>query len=90
MATDKDFEALAAELKQLRADFARLGEVLESTARNAGNDAWKQARETGEKAWSETRQRSEDLVHMIEARPIASAAWAFGIGALLGILLRRN
>ncbi|MBI3675146.1 MAG: hypothetical protein HY243_00830 [Proteobacteria bacterium] len=87
-ASEKDFEALAAELKQLRADFAKLGELLESSARHAGSEALNKAKETGEKAWNETRQKSEDLLHLIEKRPLTSAASAFGIGLLLGMLMR--
>lgn len=90
-ATEKDIEALAAEMKQMRTDFSRLVEMLQSTAQHAGDDVLKQARETGEKLWGETKGKTEDLLNFVEARPVASAVTALGIGLLLGLLVgRRN
>jgi hypothetical protein len=53
--TNKDTDALIAELKQLRADFAKLGELLQATARHASEDAMQRAKASGEKAWNEAR-----------------------------------
>ena len=85
-ATESDVQALSEELKQLRAEFARLGQLLESVARNAGSEAAQAARATGEKAWNEVRKRGDDLSGQIEARPVTAAATAFGIGVFLGLL----
>lgn len=85
-ATDTDLKALAAELNQLRSDFAKLGELLQTTVKHAGNDAFRQAAAAGEQTWREARNRAEDLITKIEERPVASTAAAFGIGMLLGLL----
>jgi ElaB/YqjD/DUF883 family membrane-anchored ribosome-binding protein len=85
-ATESDVQALSDELKQLRAEFTKLGQLLESAARNAGSEAAQAARATGERAWSEVKKGADDLTQRIEARPVTSAATAFGIGVVLGLL----
>ena len=85
-ATESDVQALSDELKQLRAEFTKLGQLLESAARNAGSEAAQAARATGERAWSEVKKSADDLTQRIEARPVTSAATAFGIGVVLGFL----
>lgn len=85
-ATESDVQALSDELKQLRAEFARIGQLLESAARNAGNEAAQAARATGEKAWNEVKKGADELASRIESRPVTSAATAFGIGVFLGLL----
>jgi ElaB/YqjD/DUF883 family membrane-anchored ribosome-binding protein len=84
--TNKDTEALIAELKQLRADFAKLGELLQTTARHAGEDAMQRARESGEKAWADARSGAEDVIEKIEENPVSAAGIAFGVGMLLGLI----
>lgn len=89
-ATESDVQALSGELKHLRAEFARLGQLLESTARNAGNEAAQAARATGERAWNEVKKGADDLASRIESRPVTAAATAFGIGVVLGLLFGRR
>lgn len=88
MTTDinKDTDALIAEIKQLRAEFAKLGELLQSTARHAGEDALRRARASGEQAWNDARSGAEDVIQKIEQNPVSSAGIAFGVGILLGLL----
>ena len=85
--TEKDVAALAAEIQQLRGDFVKIAELLQTTIRDAGGDAMQRARATGERAWAETKGKTEDIIEIIEKRPVASTAWAFGIGLLLGIIM---
>jgi ElaB/YqjD/DUF883 family membrane-anchored ribosome-binding protein len=85
-ATDKDVEALQAEIKKLRADFASLNETVRDLLHHGGADALGKARESGERAWNETRRRFEGVAAEIEEKPIASAVTAFGIGIVLGLL----
>ncbi|HEY3638985.1 MAG TPA: hypothetical protein VGK90_12625 [Rhizomicrobium sp.] len=89
-ATESEVQALSDELKQLRSEFVRLGQLLESTARTAGTEAAQAARATGEKAWGEVRRSADELAGRIEGRPITSAAVAFGIGVILGLLFGRR
>jgi ElaB/YqjD/DUF883 family membrane-anchored ribosome-binding protein len=86
-ATENDVTALAAEMKQLRSDFVKIAELLQSTARDAGSEALDRARVKGEEAWNEAKSRTDDIVQLIESRPVASTATAFGIGMLLGMLM---
>jgi len=88
--TSRDTEALIAELKQLRADFAKLGELLQATARHASEDAMQRARASGEKAWSEAKTGAEDVIQKIEQNPLSAAGIAFGVGMLLGLLFGRR
>ena len=87
--TEADVEALAEEVKQLRAAIDKIVGLLGQTARDGGDEAMRMARERGEQAWAEARSTADDLVHRIEQKPIQSAAAAFGIGLLFGIFLRR-
>lgn len=84
--TESDVQALSGELKALRSEFARLGQLLESTARNAGNEAAQAARATGERAWNEVKRGADELAQRIESRPVTAAATAFGVGVVLGLL----
>lgn len=84
--TSRDTDALIAELKQLRAEFTKLGELLQTTARHAGEDALERARASGEKAWNDARTGAEDVIGKIEENPVSSAGIAFGVGILLGLI----
>ena len=84
--TESDVQALSGELQALRAEFVRLGQLLESTARNAGNEAAQAARATGERAWTEVKRGADELTQRIESRPVTAAATAFGVGMILGLL----
>jgi ElaB/YqjD/DUF883 family membrane-anchored ribosome-binding protein len=84
--TETDVKALSDELKLLRAEFAKLGQLLESTARNAGSEAAQAARATGERAWNEVKRNADELTQRIEAKPVTAAATAFGVGVVLGLL----
>jgi ElaB/YqjD/DUF883 family membrane-anchored ribosome-binding protein len=85
-ATESDVRVLSDELKQLREEFTRIARLLESAARNAGTEAAQAARATGERAWSEVRKGADELQSRIESRPVTSAATAFGVGVILGLL----
>ena len=50
-ATDADIQALIAELKILRADFAKITEIVKETARHRSEEAAEQIRETAERGW---------------------------------------
>ena len=84
--TETDFKALAAEMKQLRADFTKLGELLQSTARHAGDEALREATAAGERTWKEAKSRADDIIGRIEEKPVTATAIAFGAGVFLGLL----
>ena len=88
--TDKDFDALAAELAQLRTEFAKLSDLLRNTARHAGEDAVRRARQTGEQAWSDAQARTDDAVKQIEQNPLAATGIAFVVGLFLGLIFGRR
>ena len=52
--TDSDVQALRAELKNLRADFVKITEILKDSARNRGADAADKIRATAERGVSAT------------------------------------
>ena len=83
-----DIQTLAAELKELRTEFAKLAQILESVARKAGDEATAAARDAGERAWGDVKNRADNLARRIEEKPVSATAWAFGIGIVLGLLFR--
>jgi ElaB/YqjD/DUF883 family membrane-anchored ribosome-binding protein len=88
--TEADIKSLSDELKQLRAEFAKIAQLLESAARHAGDEATQAARDAGERAWGEVKSRADGLARRIEEKPVNSTAWAFGIGILIGLMFRRS
>ncbi|MGD0191290.1 MAG: hypothetical protein ABSD74_11160 [Rhizomicrobium sp.] len=86
--TEMDIQTLSDELKQLRAEFSKIAQLLESAARHAGDEATQVARDASERAWSEVKNRADGLARRIEEKPVSSTAWAFGIGILIGFLCR--
>jgi len=87
---EADVEALAEEVKQLRAAIDKIVGLLGQTARDGSDEAIRMARERGERAWADARTTADDLVHRIEEKPVASAAAAFGLGLLFGMLFLRR
>ena len=85
---ETDIQSLSEELKQLRAEFAKIAQLLESAALHARDEAADVARDAGERAWGEVKNRADGLARRIEEKPINSTAWAFGIGILLGLMCR--
>jgi ElaB/YqjD/DUF883 family membrane-anchored ribosome-binding protein len=83
---EADVQALAEEVKQLRAQLEKIVGLAGQAARHGGDEAMRQAREAGERAWSEARSTADDVIHRIEAKPVQSAMAAFGVGLLLGLI----
>jgi len=83
-----DIESLSDELKQLRAEFAKIAQLLEQAARHAGDEARDAAVDAGERAWSEVKSRADGLARRIEEKPVTATAWAFGLGILIGLICR--
>jgi ElaB/YqjD/DUF883 family membrane-anchored ribosome-binding protein len=88
--TEADIQALIAEMKTLRADFARIGEILKDTARHGAQDASETVRETAEQGWHDAKSTAQNLFEEMEQRPLQSALTIFGVGVLLGILFGRR
>lgn len=84
--TSADIQALQTEIKQLRADFAGLGETVRDLVRHGGEEAKAKARESGDKVWQEAKHHAQNISSEIEERPVTSALAAFGVGMILGIL----
>ena len=55
------------------------------------SDTWEDGRAAAERFIDETRDRVEDFVHQatrrVKRNPLASIALAFGVGALVGVVL---
>jgi ElaB/YqjD/DUF883 family membrane-anchored ribosome-binding protein len=86
--TEADIQSLSDELKQLRAEFSKIAQLLESAAGHAKDEAAQVARDAGERAWGEVKSRADSLARRIEEKPVSSTAWAFGIGILVGLMCR--
>ena len=88
--TETDIEALAAEMKTLRADFARIGELLKDAAKNRTAEAADAIRERAERHWDDAKDTAQTVLKEMEQRPVQSALAIFGIGVLLGLLVGRR
>ena len=84
--TDPDIEALAAEIKQLREDFARTGKVLEELVRHRGSAAAGEAGRRAGEAWDDVNRTAESAAQTLEQNPLATLAGTFGLGLILGML----
>lgn len=88
--TETDIEALAAEMKTLRADFARIGELLKDAAKNRSAEAADAIRERAERHWNDAKDTAQTVFKEMEQRPVQSALAIFGIGVLLGLIVGRR
>ena len=88
--TEADIQALMAEMKVLRADFTKIGEILKDAARHGGAEAADRIREAADRGWSQAREHAKGLIDEIEERPVQSAMVIFGIGIILGLLVGRR
>ena len=85
--TDTDVQALRAELKNLRADFVKITEILKDSARNRGADAADKLRATAERGWSEAKSTAQTVMEEMEERPLGTAMIVFVAGMLFGVLV---
>jgi len=85
--TDADIQALRAELKNLRADFAKITEILKDTARHRGAEAADKIRETAERGWSDAKGTAQTVIEEMEERPLGTAMVVFVAGMLFGLLV---
>ncbi|MBV9692644.1 MAG: DUF883 family protein, partial [Alphaproteobacteria bacterium] len=88
--TQTNVDSLTGEFRQRRGEFTRIAQLLEQTARQAGNEAASRARAAGEYVWSETQSNADQLAEKIKEQPLASAGVAFAIGLLLGLIFGRR
>ncbi len=88
--TNIEMEVLRQDMDNLKAEFAKLGDMLRESLKHVSDGATREARRAGEKAWSETRSKAEEVISQIEEKPVTSAAIAFGVGLLLGLLFGRR
>jgi ElaB/YqjD/DUF883 family membrane-anchored ribosome-binding protein len=64
------------------------------TSTDALSETWEDGRAAAERFIDQTRDRVEDFVYQatrrVKRNPLAAVALAFGVGALLGVVLSRN
>ncbi len=77
--TDSDVQALRAELKNLRADFVKITEILKDSA--------DKLRATAERGWSEAKSTAQTVIEEMEERPLGTAMIVFVAGMLFGVLV---
>jgi ElaB/YqjD/DUF883 family membrane-anchored ribosome-binding protein len=84
---DDDIQSLRAELKNLRDDFAKIGDILKDVARSRGAEAADRLRSTAERGWDEARSRAQSVLEEMEERPLGTAMVVFVAGMLFGLML---
>lgn len=87
---DPDVQALLAEIKHMREDFARMGGVVEDLVRHRANAAKDEVGRRAERAWEEVNRKAESATQAMEQNPLASLGGAFGLGLLIGMLFSRR
>ena len=80
-ATEADIEALKAELKELRAQFGDVAQVLKNLAQHGRDEAAEKVRG----AWNEAGKKAEGLTQKIEEQPVNAALIALSVGVLAGM-----
>ena len=85
-AKDPDVDALRAEIQQLRADVAALGEHLRAGIKSKAGEALSRAEESGERLWQDAKKHVHDVAHEIEEKPVPAAITAFSLGVILGLI----
>lgn len=99
-AGERDAAALEADIRQLKADIAKLtkqlaatGESGYGTAKRAATEGVEQLRVQGEAAMDSLRTNARDLEEQVLAsvreKPVTSLAIAAGVGFLFALLSRR-
>jgi ElaB/YqjD/DUF883 family membrane-anchored ribosome-binding protein len=87
--TNTDIAVLQTEIKQLRADFAKIAGTMRDIANNRVAGAGQQVQASTEKVWTEVKRQAGNAGREIEEKPVASVLTAFGAGVLLGFLYNR-
>jgi hypothetical protein len=82
-ATDADIQALIAEMKNLRADFARIGDIIRTPHATAPRRRRRRFMKRPSKAGTTPNQGAVDP-RRDRTAPLQSALTIFGIGMLLG------
>jgi tryptophan synthase alpha subunit len=85
--TDTDIAVLQTDIKQLRADFAKIAGTMRDIASNGVAGAGEQVQASAQKAWSDVKRQAHNVGREIEERPIAAALGAFATGVILGLFL---
>lgn len=87
---DPDLQALMGEIKHLREDFARMGNVVEDLVRHRANAAKDEVNRRAERVWDDVGKTAESATHTMEQNPVATVGGAFGLGLLIGMLFGRR
>ncbi len=88
--TNTDIAVLQTEIKQLRADVAKIAETMRDIANNGVAGAGQRVQASTEKIWTEVKRKAGTAGREIEERPVASVLTAFGAGVLLGFFHNRR
>lgn len=87
MNSASDVDQLRSELRNLREDFTRIGDILKESARTRGAEAADRIRESAERRWSDAKTTAQSVMDELEDRPIGTAVAVFVAGILFGMML---
>ena len=86
-AVEKEFSVLNSDVKNLRADLARLSDTVTDLARKRGGEALEAGRQFASDVGQELQDRTRSVGQAIEDKPLTASMIAFGAGVLLGTIL---
>lgn len=83
--TDTDIAALQTDIKQLRADFAKIAGTMRDIVSNGVAGAEERVEASAQKVWTDIKRQTHNVGREIEERPITSVLAAFATGLVLGL-----
>jgi ElaB/YqjD/DUF883 family membrane-anchored ribosome-binding protein len=84
---EADTQTLSDEVRQLRADFARLGDTMRDLVDHTTNEVRQTATAAADAAWGKAKRTASSVVQEIDEKPVASSLIALGVGVVLGAIL---
>jgi ElaB/YqjD/DUF883 family membrane-anchored ribosome-binding protein len=89
-APEIDIRNLSNELTQLRADLAKVADAVKEVARQGGASAVYKGKQMAGDVQEQVKHHARTVSETIEEKPVAASLVAFGIGFILGAVLRHR
>jgi ElaB/YqjD/DUF883 family membrane-anchored ribosome-binding protein len=74
------------EISGLRAEFARVADTVSEFVKTRGAEAAAKIQDTAGEGWAEAKKKIDCVGKKIHEEPVTSAAIAFGVGLLIGLI----
>lgn len=89
MSQSPETEAIKKDLEQLRRDLGALTEAFKRSSQQRAQEGAEQARERFNAVRQQAEGQAEEIGSQIKQRPFTSVLAAFGVGLVIGKIIRR-